>query len=157
MMVKVGCKGYVLGTNYVYEVDLNRATHFRLSQENWGNIRAAVVYNEHIYGFFGSGIWKLGTNGRPSVKVSSDDWSQCVWKCAVNFGKHCFLHLPNAIWYVDLEDGSFRKVNNQKWDGSCALIPIPDTQTGFNEVNYGRGVKHRLIMVGRNHSTTTPQ
>jgi len=108
MMVRIGSKGYALGTNYIYEIDLDTCQYKQLSKENWGNIRCAVTYDGFIYGFFSSGIWKIGTNGRKSVKVSSDNWGSAVWKCAVNFGKHCYLHCSNAIWYIDLTDGSYR-------------------------------------------------
>jgi len=158
MMVKVGNKGYALGTNYIYEIDLDTCQYKQLSKENWGNIRCAVTYNGFIYGFFSSGIWKIGTDGRcGSVKVSSDDWGQAVWKCAVNFGKHCYIHTASAIWYVDLSDGSYRKLNDKKWDGSRALIPLPDNKTGFTQTNLGRGRMHKLVFSGRNSSTTKDQ
>jgi len=96
----------------------------------------------------------MGTDGRPSVKVSSDNWGNTLWKCAVNFGRHCYLHEANAIWYVDLTDGSYRKINNQKWDGSTALIPLPDNKSGFTPKDLGRGRKHTLVMVGRNLTST---
>jgi len=154
MMVKIGNKGYALGTNYIYEIDLDTCQYKQLSKENWGNVRCAVAYDGYIYGFFSSGIWKIGTDGRGSVKVSTDDWGQAIWKCAVNFGRHCYLHFSNAIWYIDLTNGSFRQVSNQKWDGSRALLPLPDNRTGFTPKDLGRGRKHKLIMVGRNHTST---
>jgi len=73
-----------------------------------------------------SGLWKIGTDGKPSVKVSSDDWSGALWKCAVNFGKHCYVHTANAIYHVDLTNGSWSKINSEPWDGSMALAPLPD-------------------------------
>jgi len=152
MMVKIGEKGYALGTNYIYEIDLNTCQYKQLSKENWGNVRCAVVYNGYIYGFFSSGIWKIGTDGKRSEKVSSDNWGKAVWKCAVNFGPHCYVHLPNAIWYVDLRDGAFRSINKDKWDGSKALIPLLSNEQGFNPI-IGRGKRHKRVIVGRNRTS----
>jgi len=153
MMVKIGKKGYALGTNYIYEIDLDTCQYKQLSKENWGNVKCAVAYNNHIYGFFSSGIWKIGTNGGKSVKISNDDWGQAIWKCAVNFGQHCYLHFSNAIYYIDLNNGSFRKINGERWDGSRALLPLSSESSGFLKKSLGRGKKHRLVMVGRNETS----
>jgi len=113
-----------------------------------------VTYNNHIYGFFAQGVLKINAKSKSSTKVSTDDWSQVLFKCAVNFGHHCYLHSANAIWYVNLKNGSFRKIDTKKWEGSTALIPLPDNKIGFKAKNPGK--MYKLVDLGKNN-TSVPQ
>jgi len=106
-----------------------------------------------MYGFFAKGIRKINSASKTSTNVSSDDWSQVLFKCAVNFENHCYLHSANAIWYVNLNNGSFRKIDSNKWEGSTALIPVPNNEIGFKSRSQGR--MYKLIDVGRNETSVT--
>lgn len=131
-LVKMNGKGYGLGHEYIYEIDFNdEFYHKRISNEDWSQARCVVTYKGHMYGFFAKGIRKTNSASKTSTNVSSDDWSQVLFKCAVNFENHCYLHSANAIWYVNLSNGSFRKIDTNKWEGSTALIPVPNNEIGF--------------------------
>jgi len=151
MMVRIGDKAYILGKNSIWEIDLNNFKSRKVSSYNWEGVRCAVTYNNCIYGFFESGLYRLDTIDFFEKKISSENWKASMFKCAVNFGKHCYVHYENAIFHVDLTNGSFSKINSEGWGGSKGVIPI-STSFGFTEVEAGRGKKYKLVMVGRNSS-----